>query len=191
MPNVAVCAQVRYKHGSHSSWASAYLAEDGSNLVVERSLDDQLAFHVTDHLAESRIPRPALPVTEGISDPPIVVVPFPFGRGSNRSLTVAANVALGWSATRGNAMLSRENSSATLIARRFAPRIGVAHRASAKPSLSARIAALPCARKTTGNRGILTLSTLLTLPESPNRYLAGDKVWPHFGEQNGYRKLPG
>jgi hypothetical protein len=55
-------------------------------------------------------------------------------------------------------MLSTGNSSATLIARRFAPRIGVAHRASAKPSLSARIAALPWHEKRRGNKNMLTLS---------------------------------
>ena len=55
-------------------------------------------------------------------------------------------------------MLTRENSSATLIARRFAPRIGVTHRASAKPNLSARIAALPWHEKQRGNKRMLTLS---------------------------------
>jgi hypothetical protein len=55
-------------------------------------------------------------------------------------------------------MLSRGDSSATLIARRFAPRIGVSHRASAKPSLSARIAALPWHEKQRGDQRMLTLS---------------------------------
>ena len=55
-------------------------------------------------------------------------------------------------------MLSRGDSSATLIARRFAPGIGVSHRASAKPSLSARIAALPWHEKQRGDKRMLTLS---------------------------------
>jgi hypothetical protein len=55
-------------------------------------------------------------------------------------------------------MLSRGNSSATSIARRFAPRLGVAHRTSAKPSLSARIAALPWHEKQRGDKNMLTLA---------------------------------
>lgn len=55
-------------------------------------------------------------------------------------------------------MLSRENSTATLIARRFPPRLRVAHRASGKPSLSARLAALPWHEKQRGDKGMLTLS---------------------------------
>src|SRR5687768_17573680 len=55
-------------------------------------------------------------------------------------------------------MLCRGNSSAPLIARRFAPRIGVAHRASTKPSLSARIAALPWHEKQRGDNDMLTLA---------------------------------
>ncbi|MEZ0280248.1 hypothetical protein [Methyloceanibacter sp.] len=55
-------------------------------------------------------------------------------------------------------MLARRDSSATLIARRFAPRIGASHRSSARPSLSARIAALPWNEKQRGDNSMLTLS---------------------------------
>jgi hypothetical protein len=55
-------------------------------------------------------------------------------------------------------MLSRGNSSATSIARRFAPRVGVMHRANAKPSLRARIAALPWHEKQRGDKDMFTLS---------------------------------
>lgn len=55
-------------------------------------------------------------------------------------------------------MLSRGDASATLIARRFAPRIGESQRASAKPSLRARIAALPWHEKQRGDKRMLTLS---------------------------------
>jgi hypothetical protein len=55
-------------------------------------------------------------------------------------------------------MLSRGDSSATLLARRFAPRIGVSQRASANPSLRARIAALPWHEKQRGDKRMLTLS---------------------------------
>ena len=55
-------------------------------------------------------------------------------------------------------MLSRGDSSATLIAQRFAPRTSVSQRASAKPSLRARIAALPWHEKQRGDKSMLTLS---------------------------------
>jgi hypothetical protein len=56
-------------------------------------------------------------------------------------------------------MLAKRDSSATLIALRFAPRIGASHRSSARPSLSARIAALPWNEKQRGDKSMpLTLS---------------------------------
>ena len=55
-------------------------------------------------------------------------------------------------------MLSRGDSSATLFARRFAPRIGLSPCASAEPTLTARIAALPWHEKQRGNKNMLSLS---------------------------------
>lgn len=55
-------------------------------------------------------------------------------------------------------MLASRDLSGTLIARRCAPRTAVSHRASARPSLRARIAALPWNEKPRGNNDMLTLS---------------------------------
>jgi hypothetical protein len=54
-------------------------------------------------------------------------------------------------------MLAPRNSSATLIARRFARQIGASHGSSARPSLSARISALPWNEKQRGDNSMLTL----------------------------------
>ena len=55
-------------------------------------------------------------------------------------------------------MLTRENPSATLMARRVASQPRSSLRASARPSLSARLAALPWNEKQRGDKSMLTLA---------------------------------